>query len=263
MAINMDGNTYDSVGEFFEMMDGMVKRGLMKEEDIPDTDKYREYLAQKEKGNEEPEAEKTALTAGDLVYEDKVEFTRDYEDMAGDSADKGDVGEVNYVDDYDGYVSISNKRTGSIWVNFEDVPTTLKRQGEKMALEDSEADIEEAAEFKVGDKVRLLDARNPVRVFAEEGAIGTVVNNGCNGSNMMSIEIENTSFGDIQVVRYEQVELVKPIAQDANGEDLYEGDIVTGVNNSPYGYTTNEALMMVSGKMNCSRRRSGVGCGTS
>lgn len=106
------------------------------------------------------------------------------------------------------------------------------------------------AGFKVGDKVRLLNNEDPIVVNSEVGAIGTVVENDgiFEDEGVLKVEIENTRTHDTQYVDHTQVELVKPLAQDSNGEDLYDGDYVVAVEDNPYSVTDSDMLCRVTDK---------------
>lgn len=138
-------------------------------------------------------------------------------------------------------------------VSAEESPEGAGFDGKSIALKIGEEFVESFAKkaeedeptLKVGDKVRLTDDLKPVTVNAEIGAIGEIVGE-APFSKRPSVDFSGCTPIHSQIADPSQLELVEPIAQDVNGEDLYEGDLVTGINDYEYYFTDSKAIMEVT-----------------
>ena len=112
----------------------------------------------------------------------------------------------------------------------------------------SDAEIEVPGtepKLEAGDKVRVVSAEDGTETPYHHINIGSVV-------EVVSLQL----FGRIEVVEdgvhqyllpghYEKVE---PLGKDANGEDLFAGDFVTGTNADDYYFTNSTVVMEVMGR---------------
>lgn len=117
-------------------------------------------------------------------------------------------------------------------------------------IEEISAETEEAEplltyeDIEVGDKVRIISAESGISDTYHHhaiGRIGTVTWTADYGS--IGVELD----GHFQVVLPDHVEKAVALGKDANGEDLYEGDFVTGSGDSRYFYTDETVVMEVLG----------------
>lgn len=99
--------------------------------------------------------------------------------------------------------------------------------------------------FEAGDKVRVVSAEDGSSTPYHHITIGSVVE-----------VVSNQSHGGVEVVEDDvhqyllpgHFEKVESLGKDANGEDLYEGDFVTGTNADDYYFTNSTVDMEVLGE---------------
>lgn len=122
-----------------------------------------------------------------------------------------------------------------------------KQLDEEEASKELEAEIEvpkSEPKFEVGDKIRVVSAddgsESPYHGFSI-GSIGEVEEVCENGK----LEVFNGSFH--QTLLSHHYEKVESLGKDSNGEDLYEGDFVTGTEGNEYGNTNDKVVMEVLG----------------
>jgi len=110
---------------------------------------------------------------------------------------------------------------------------------DEIEIPDNESEIE------VGDKVRIVSSEDWTDTPYHHINIGSVVE-----------VVSKQSHGGVEVVEDGvhqyllpgHFEKVEPLGKDANGEDLYKGDFVTGTEDNDYGYTNSTVDMEVMGK---------------
>lgn len=106
--------------------------------------------------------------------------------------------------------------------------------------------------IKAGDKVRIIGNRGighpPDTILHnyEIGDVGVVIKTYSGGAVLVAVKGSDYASQTISPEHVELVEEGVPIAKDANGEDLYEGDLVTGINDDEYYFTDSKALMEVA-----------------
>lgn len=99
--------------------------------------------------------------------------------------------------------------------------------------------------FEAGDKVRVVSAEDGTETPYHHINIGSVVE-----------VVSKQSHGGVEVVEDGvhqyllpgHFEKVESLGKDANGEDLYEGDFVTGTNADDYYFTNSTVVMEVMGR---------------
>lgn len=99
--------------------------------------------------------------------------------------------------------------------------------------------------FEAGDKVRVVSAEDGTETPYHHINIGSVVE-----------VVSNQSHGGVEVVEDGvhqyllpgHFEKVEPLGKDANGEDLFVGDMVTGINADEYYFTNSTVDMEVLGE---------------
>lgn len=125
-------------------------------------------------------------------------------------------------------------------IEFKRVADDCKGYAPKEILEKVEADDIEAydpdAGFKVGDKVKITEG---MRL----GEVVTIKRLDEDGMPLVECEDGYRVYKNVY-----RMELIKSLGKDANGEDLYEGDLITGVEDNAYNQTTHKQLMSVEGE---------------
>lgn len=100
-------------------------------------------------------------------------------------------------------------------------------------------------EIEVGDKVRIVSSEDgtgtPYHGFNEGSIVevGEVLGNG---------RIEAYDGVLYQTLLHHHYEKVEPLGKDANGEDLFAGDYVTGTEDNEYYFTNSTVVMEVMGR---------------
>lgn len=117
-----------------------------------------------------------------------------------------------------------------------------------LKLSHNESDLELSgieSKVEVGDKVRIVSSDDGTDLpyhYHDIGSVGKVVSIQLYGR--IEVEID----GKAQYLLPHHYEKVEPLGQDANGEDLYKGDLVTGTEDNDYGYTNSRVDMEVMGE---------------
>src|SRR5699024_7578198 len=120
---------------------------------------------------------------------------------------------------------------------------------------DEMGDEDTTPKIEVGDKVRIVNGKEDAGYYHSHnvGDIGTVIS--------IDGDVKHGSRKDIgrvptpynvevpgradQYLAAKDIEKVESVGKDANGDDLYVGDLVTGIEYNVYRFTTDEALMEV------------------
>lgn len=114
--------------------------------------------------------------------------------------------------------------------------------------DDSEDEIEipeNESGIEVGDKVRVVSAEDGTETPYHHIDTGSVVEVVCIQSNG---GVEVVEDGVHQYLLPRHFEKVESLGKDANGEDLYAGDFVTGTEDNDYGFTNSTVDMEVLGE---------------
>lgn len=123
-----------------------------------------------------------------------------------------------------------------------DAKLASKEEGtseDEIEIPDNEPEIE------VGDKVRIVsseDGTDSPYHYHNVGSVGKVVSK----QHLGRVEVDVD--GETQYLLPHHYEKVEPLGKDANGEDLYEGDFVTGTNANDYCFTNSTVVMEVMGR---------------
>lgn len=116
---------------------------------------------------------------------------------------------------------------------------SLRHRESDLELHDYETEIE------VGDKVRIVSSDDGTDMpyhYHDVGSVGKVVSKQRYGR--IEVEVD----GETQYLLPHHYEKVKALGKDANGKDLYKGDVVTGTEDNDYGYTNSSVDMEVLGE---------------
>ena len=123
-----------------------------------------------------------------------------------------------------------------------DAKLASKEEGtseDEIEIPDNEPEIE------VGDKVRIVSSEDGTDTpyhYLEVGSVGKVVGK----KHFVGIVVE--AGGRSQCLLPHHYVKLEPLGKDANGEDLYEGDFVTGTNADDYYFTNSTVVMEVMGR---------------
>src|SRR5699024_1033178 len=125
---------------------------------------------------------------------------------------------------------------------------------------------EDRQKFKVGDRVRIVNDKEDAGYYHSHnvGDIGTVIGIDGDvkhdsrkdigrGTTPYNVEVPGRAAQYLvevpgrsdQYLAAKDIEKVESVGKDANGDDLYVGDLVTGIEDNVYRLTTDEALMEV------------------
>ena len=99
--------------------------------------------------------------------------------------------------------------------------------------------------LEAGDKDRVVSAEDGTETPYHHINIGSVVEV---VSNQSRGGVEVVEDGVHQYLLPGHFEKVEPLGKDANGEDLYAGDFVTGINADVYYFTNSTVVMEVMGR---------------
>ena len=99
--------------------------------------------------------------------------------------------------------------------------------------------------FEAGDKVRVVSAEDGTETPYHHINIGSVVEV---VSNQSRGGVEVVEDGVHQYLLPGHFEKVESLGKDANGEDLYAGDFVTGINADDYYFANSTVVMEVMGR---------------
>ena len=122
------------------------------------------------------------------------------------------------------------------------------KEDESTPDEDTSADeevITEEPKFEVGDKVRIVSSEDGTGTpyhYHDVGSVGKVVSLQQYGRIEVEVDCET------QYLLPHHYEKVEPLGKDANGEDLYKGDFVTGTEDNEYYFTNSTVDMEVLGE---------------
>lgn len=103
---------------------------------------------------------------------------------------------------------------------------------------------ENGSEIEVGDKVRIVssdDGTGTPYHYLDVGIVGKVVGKKQFGGIIVKAD------GRSQCLLPHHYVKLEPLGKDVNGEDLYEGDYVTGSKENEYEYTDDTEVMEVLG----------------
>lgn len=103
---------------------------------------------------------------------------------------------------------------------------------------------ENGSEIEVGDKVRIVssdDGTGTPYHYLDVGIVGKVVGKKQFGGIIVKAD------GRSQCLLPHHYVKLEPLGKDVNGEDLYEGDYVTGSKENEYAYTDDTEVMEVLG----------------
>ena len=115
------------------------------------------------------------------------------------------------------------------------------------ASKESEDEIEvpeSEIEVEVGDKVRIVSSEDGTDTpyhYLDVGSVGKVVGKKQFGGIIVKAD------GRSQCLLPHHYVKLEPLGKDVNGEDLYEGDYVTGSKENEYAYTDDTEVMEVLG----------------
>lgn len=115
------------------------------------------------------------------------------------------------------------------------------------ASKESEDEIEvpeSEIEVEVGDKVRIVSSEDGTDTpyhYLDVGSVGKVVGKKQFGGIIVKAD------GRSQCLLPHHYVKLEPLGKDVNGEDLYEGDYVTGSKENEYEYTDDTEVMEVLG----------------
>ena len=113
------------------------------------------------------------------------------------------------------------------------------------ASKESEDEIEvpeSEIEVEVGDKVRIVSSEDGTDTpyhYLDVGSVGKVVGKKQFGGIIVKAD------GRSQCLLPHHYVKLEPLGKDVNGEDLYEGDYVTGSKENEYEYTDDTEVMEV------------------
>lgn len=116
------------------------------------------------------------------------------------------------------------------------------------ASKESEDEIEvpeNESKLEVGDKVRIVSSEDGTDTpyhYHDVGSVGKVVSLQQYGRIAVEVDCET------QYLLPHHYEKVEPLGKDANGEDLFVGDMVTGINADDYYFTNSTVDMEVLGE---------------
>lgn len=211
--------SFDTVSEFMEF-----KKKIDEEEASKETESKPDE-GPPEDENEVPEGEPK------FVVGDEVRVVAN--ESAGHNVGTiGEISEVRYVSLGERWSYVVSPITGhTIDFKYSHKETDLEICGD---------------ELEVGDKVRVVSAEDgtgsPYHHHAV-GSVGRVVSKQKLGRIKVEVEVD----GEEQYLLPHQYEKLESLGKDANGEDLYEGDFVTGTEDNEYYFTNSTVVMEVLG----------------
>ena len=111
--------------------------------------------------------------------------------------------------------------------------------------EEASKESEDEIEVEVGDKVRIVSSEDESGTpyhYLDVGSVGKVVGKKQFGGIIVEAD------GRSQCLLPHHYVKLEPLGKDVNGEDLYEGDYVTGTNADDYYFTNSTVVMEVMGR---------------
>ena len=204
-------DTVDELMEFTKRMNGVTER--------------TSYEGTEEDENEVPK-KYPKFEVGDEV--------RVVENKSG-GHNVGTIGEIRAVN----YVGMDNRWSYVVHSISGHLSETIRHHKESdLELRGSESEVE------VGDKVRIVSSEDESDTpyhYHDVGIVGKVVGK----KNFGGIVVE--AGGRSQCLLPHHYVKLEPLGKDVNGEDLYEGDYVTGSKENEYEYTDDTEVMEVLG----------------
>lgn len=148
---------------------------------------------------------------------------------------EGTIGEI---------IGVRYDKLEDIWY-YEVRPISGHELDLKLIHKESELELSGIeSKVEVGDKVRIVSSEDGTHLpyhYHDVGSVGKVVSIQLHGRIEVEIDYETQYLLPHHYVK------VEPLGQDANGEDLYEGDYVTGTEDNTYGNTNDKEVMEVLG----------------
>ena len=124
-----------------------------------------------------------------------------------------------------------------------DADEASKESEDEIEVPENEIEVPES-EIEVGDKVIIASSEDGTDTpyhYHDVGSVGKVVSKQPLGR--VEVEVD----GETQYLLPHHYVKVESLGKDANGEDLYEGDFVTGTEDNTYGNTNDKEVMEVLG----------------
>lgn len=207
-------------------------------------DTVAEFMEFKKKMEEEEASKESKSTSDEDTSEDEIEVPK--------PEPKFDMGDKVRV--------VENKSSGHVVGTIgEIVGMEYMPQGNRWSyvvhpiseyllehsLRHKETDLELCGnEIEVGDKVRVVSAEDGTDIpyhYLNVGSVGKVVGKKQFGGIVVEAD------GRSQCLLPHHYVKLEPLGKDVNGEDLYEGDYVTGSKENEYSYTDDTEVMEVLG----------------
>lgn len=129
-------------------------------------------------------------------------------------------------------------------IDAEEASKETESTTDEGSAEDEIENQEPEPEIEVGDKVRIVSSEDGTDLpyhYHDVGSVGKVVSIQRYGRIEVEIDYETQYLLPHHYVK------VEPLGKDANGEDLYEGDYVTGTEDNTYGNTNDREVMEILG----------------
>ena len=144
----------------------------------------------------------------------------------------GEIRAVNYVESENRWSYVVSSNSGNLR------NTRLHHRESDLELSGIESEVE------VGDKVRIVsseDGSDTPYHYLDVGSVGKVVSKKQFGGIIVEAD------GRSQCLLPHHYVKLEPLGKDVNGEDLYEGDYVTGSKENEYAHTGDTEVMEVLG----------------
>lgn len=129
-------------------------------------------------------------------------------------------------------------------IDAEEASKETESTTDEGSAEDEIENQEPEPEIEVGDKVRIVSSEDGTDLpyhYHDVGSVGKVVSIQRYGRIEVEIDYETQYLLPHHYVK------VESLGKDANGEDLYEGDYVTGTEDNGYGNTNDRVVIEVLG----------------
>lgn len=129
-------------------------------------------------------------------------------------------------------------------IDEEEASKETENTSDEGPPEDEEVIPKKEPKFEVGDTVRIVSPEDGTDMPYHQHDVGSV-------GKIVSIQqfgrVEVEVDGETQYLLPHHYEKEEPLGKDANGEDLYKGDYVTGSEGNDYAYTNDKVVMEVLG----------------